>query len=384
MNYVLVTHYGTAGDLMMLEPTIEALFYKHAPCRIVLRVDENHLHVLEKHPLIWNACDNLDDVKNFLPEPGKDPVIEYDFSAVIDPSRVASGVDQLAQHANVQLLRRTPSFGSYAHVDRHPRAEVVLDGMGPPDFMTELQMRDRQVVTLDGIGLSPEAKKDIMGADIYVGRLEGDGVHIAHAGGVRSIIAFDSDVTSHVPAYPNMTIVKKSYGVQALRDAISIPLRMENKKYPDCLNRGNACEWIKNKAMEFCKGRGLDVGSNQDEWALPGAIASDEKTQKFHLGPFDYIFSSHCLEHVREWEAYLKIWEESVKVGGTVFLYLPHPAMEPWRPEGDWVRGGWHVHSPEPVQLVKWLHENTKLKVQEYSVYPDSAWGFYIVAKKEV
>jgi len=387
MNYLLVTHFGNAGSLLMLEPTLEALFYKHAPCQIMLLTREETLPVLKDHPLIWGHFGSKLGLEGAeIPEGA--PVITYDFREMPDTQEThTSEVDRFAQFANVTLLRRTPSFGSYAHVEKHPRAQVTVNlDLEAFDNRVLALLKERSVryfsSDLSSDTTFEDTLTEIKGSDILIGSIRGIGMHVAHAGGVRNIIVYDDETSPHAKLpYPNVTYVKRSDGPESLLRAVEIALT--SPKYPDCLNRGNACEWIKNKAMEFCKGHGLDVGSNQDQWALPGAIASDEKTQKFHLGPFDYIFSSHCLEHVREWQDYLKLWEQSVKVGGTVFLYLPHPAMEPWRPEGEWVKGGWHVWSPEPVTLVKWLHENTKLKVQEYSVYPDSAWGFYIVAKKE-
>lgn len=161
---------------------------------------------------------------------------------------------------------------------------------------------------------------------------------------------------------------------RAIVHAITTP------KYPEILHRGNAKAFIEAKAMFHCRGSGLDVGSNQ--WPLPGALPSDVDSRKFDQGPFDFIFSSHCLEHIKDWEEELHLWDRSLRPGGTCFLYVPHPAMEYWRPEGEWVKGGWHVWSPSPESLVHWLHENTNIEVQSYNSYPDFAWSFCLIGKR--
>jgi len=116
-------------------------------------------------------------------------------------------------------------------------------------------------------------------------------------------------------------------------------------------------------------------------WPLPGAIPSSEEKPAFDKGPFDFIFSSHCLEHIAAWEDELRKWEAHLKPGGTMFLYLPHPAMRKWRPGGEWC-GSWHKWSPEPLALVKWLNENTSMSVLKYDPHPDMYWSFWIAATK--
>jgi predicted SAM-dependent methyltransferase len=77
------------------------------------------------------------------------------------------------------------------------------------------------------------------------------------------------------------------------------------------------------------------------EWAFPGAtpidIAFNDGFDALHL-PFnnvDYIFSSHCLEHITNWVDVLEYWYSYLKVGGVIFLYLPHYDQEYWRPWND-------------------------------------------------
>jgi predicted SAM-dependent methyltransferase len=46
----------------------------------------------------------------------------------------------------------------------------------------------------------------------------------------------------------------------------------------------------------------------------------------------DYIYSSHCLEHVDNWIETLEYWIKNLKDGGILFLYLPDFSQKYWRP----------------------------------------------------
>ena len=49
----------------------------------------------------------------------------------------------------------------------------------------------------------------------------------------------------------------------------------------------------------------------------------------FGAGSMDYVFSSHCLEHIEnDWQA-LREWWRVLKSGGYLVLYLPHRDVYP-------------------------------------------------------
>jgi hypothetical protein len=87
--------------------------------------------------------------------------------------------------------------------------------------------------------------------------------------------------------------------------------------YPEYLKKGNACQYIAPVALQFCKGRGVDVGCNQ--WPLDGAVGVELKDGGDAMrlpyndhrpeGTWDYVFSSHCLEHIENWRAALIHWQ---------------------------------------------------------------------------
>lgn len=107
-----------------------------------------------------------------------------------------------------------------------------------------------------------------------------------------------------------------------------------NKVYPAFQASGNAKRFIEPFAKEFCKGHGVDVGCSI--WPIEGAIAVDngEEFNALHLphAELDYVFSSHCLEHIPDWVAAANHWVLNLKATGTLFLYLPDFSQTYWRP----------------------------------------------------
>jgi SAM-dependent methyltransferase len=101
---------------------------------------------------------------------------------------------------------------------------------------------------------------------------------------------------------------------------------------------GNAAQFIIPFAKKLCIGTGYDIGYSKEEWKLPAAIGIDIEDGKGfdanHLpeGQVDYIFSSHCLEHVENWVDTLDYWLSHIKKGGVLFLYLPDFSQTYWRP----------------------------------------------------
>lgn len=115
-------------------------------------------------------------------------------------------------------------------------------------------------------------------------------------------------------------------------------IKFKGKRYPQFQSIGNAAQFAIPYAKYFCKGVGVDVGCMKKEWAYPGAIPVDLSfDDEFHAlnlpqKKLDYIFSSHCLEHITNWVEVLEYWYECLKKGGVLFLYLPTYKQEYWRP----------------------------------------------------
>ncbi|MFA4981714.1 MAG: methyltransferase domain-containing protein [Candidatus Omnitrophota bacterium] len=155
--------------------------------------------------------------------------------------------------------------------------------------------------------------------------------------------------------------------------------------YPEYLNKGNASSFIVDKAKQYCIGKGIDIGA--DAWPLPGAIPilNEEHQNAYKLDNFpdnslDYVFSSHCLEHLDKWQAALKLWIKKIKQQGILFLYLPHKSMKMWNRGGPWVGYG-HKWIPTAEVVNKFLKKNG-MEIIEYNPSKDKYWSFHIVAKK--
>lgn len=125
--------------------------------------------------------------------------------------------------------------------------------------------------------------------------------------------------------------------------------------YPEVLKRGNACQFIAPMALQFCRGEGLDIGAGK--WPLPGALPVEIKdggdAMALPAGQSDFIFSSHCLEHLANPIAALEHWKTRLKSGGVLFLYLPHPAQRYWLPQ----HCRKHLHSWRPEDMAKIMRD---------------------------
>jgi len=115
-------------------------------------------------------------------------------------------------------------------------------------------------------------------------------------------------------------------------------IEYRDEKYPILQTEGYAAQYIFPFASKICFGKGYDIGCMKKEWAFPGAIPIDIDFED----PFDalnlpetgvdYIFSSHCLEHLDDWVDVLDYWYDTLKDDGVLFLYLPHYDQKYWRP----------------------------------------------------
>lgn len=160
----------------------------------------------------------------------------------------------------------------------------------------------------------------------------------------------------------------------------------KGRKYPDYLFVGGASYAIFHKASEMLKGYGIDIGAGY--WKLPGSISVDPYRGKirrnlsgFKEESLDYIFSSHCLEHILNWKDELRKWLKLLKRNGRLFLYLPHPKCMIWRPGAPGIGEG-HKWIPKP-EVIKQSLQKLGCKVINFDDNPDAMQSFYIcVAKK--
>lgn len=131
-------------------------------------------------------------------------------------------------------------------------------------------------------------------------------------------------------------------------------INFDNTDYPIFQSQGFASQFAFPYAKNVCKGKGYDIGCMKKEWALPGSIpidlSFDDDFNALNLPEknVDYIFSSHCLEHILDWVAVLDYWTETIKDGGVIFLYLPDYSQKYWRPWNN--RKHYNILSSEIIQ----------------------------------
>lgn len=111
------------------------------------------------------------------------------------------------------------------------------------------------------------------------------------------------------------------------------------------LARGDFDRWL--------HGNGIDIGCGPDPLKLPpgvsGSVLGWDRPQgdgaslpNIEDRTFDFIYSSHCLEHLNDVGAALARWTEVLKPGG--FLYIVVPDFELYE-HGRYPIAGPHKHS---------------------------------------
>ena len=147
---------------------------------------------------------------------------------------------------------------------------------------------------------------------------------------------------------------------------------------------GNAVSNIAPEAHRWCIGRGIDFGAGR--WPLLGAVPIDIDTvlqlPDVEDRSQDFVFSSHCLEHLRNWRLTLCHFHRVLRRGGVLFLYLPHESMGLWNPETLWGRAAGHVWQPRLETLLGWA-TLAGFRVRCYTSGPDHYHSWYIVMEKE-
>jgi predicted SAM-dependent methyltransferase len=150
--------------------------------------------------------------------------------------------------------------------------------------------------------------------------------------------------------------------------------------YPEFQSYGNAAQFAVPFAKQVCSGVGYDIGYCKEEWKLPGAIGIDivngKDANNLPNNKVDYIFSSHCLEHVDHWVETLEHWISRLKYRGILFLYLPDISQSYWRP---WFNKK-HKHVLTPEILSTFLTDHGFVKFCISGI--DLNNSFMVIAEK--
>ena len=138
----------------------------------------------------------------------------------------------------------------------------------------------------------------------------------------------------------------------------------------------------------YCKGRGLDIGGGLAPFGNARNIDPDfneknknslnESALNINEKNFsqDYIFSSHCLEHLDRPFKSLREFKRVLKDKGIIFLYLPHPGNEMWLKENL----EYHLWQPTPKKILR-MFNYLDIEVVEKSFVADAYHSFHIVGR---
>lgn len=160
-------------------------------------------------------------------------------------------------------------------------------------------------------------------------------------------------------------------------------VKFRGKEYPAFQSEGNASQFAIPYAKHVCKGNGYDIGCHKKEWALPKSIPIDEifddQWDAYNLPDnfVDYIYSSHCLEHLPDWIDALNYWTSKLYPKGTLFLYLPDYSQEYWRPWNN----RRHLHIMVPKHIEDFL-ESTGAYSKVYVSGVDLNNSFMVMAER--
>lgn len=175
-------------------------------------------------------------------------------------------------------------------------------------------------------------------------------------------------------------------------------IEFNGQAYPAFQASGNAARFVREFAQEVCKGNGVDIGCNRDKWSFPGAFPVDPLLNQYNAlnlpdkiywhkesyvkeeTGFDYIHSSHCLEHLEHPYTALNYWHSRLKTGGVVFLYLPDFSQHYWRP---WLKqNSEHVHSFTPEIIRAYFTDQPELWKNVFVSGVDLNNSFIVIAEK--
>ncbi|MFH1789668.1 MAG: class I SAM-dependent methyltransferase [bacterium] len=156
----------------------------------------------------------------------------------------------------------------------------------------------------------------------------------------------------------------------------------KSKKYPLYLQEGNMSVAIQDFATKYCVGKGLDIGAGQ--WVFEGARAIENNENENALkineidNSLDYVYSSHSLEHIKDWKKALAEWARVLKPNGIIFLYLRHQSCQMWSVKVN----KQHLWMPTTFEVINVLKNDLKMTVEANTFMPDGFLSFVVVAKK--
>lgn len=138
---------------------------------------------------------------------------------------------------------------------------------------------------------------------------------------------------------------------------------------------------------KYMKGNGLDVGYAGYipgvEPILPTAIGVDLNypgyngtTLPFANESQDYVYNSHCLEHIADYKTAIQEWFRVTKTGGFVIIVVPHQFLYEKRVSLPSRWNGDHKRFYTPASLLKEIEESLVPNTYRVRLLEDGDKGF--------
>lgn len=234
---VLVTRYGGAGDMLMLEPVLEALYYKFTPADIFLRTHPHYADLHKFHPLLNSIIPGLltanqeENRKGILSDEKKPRGFHYFYNTTgsIEMNRGIHGIDSFAFACSAVPMRRTPvlyldpdspvdPLDIVIHTPKRsansPRNQDFKNFDVPELVKNHFDKNGIKYKSITAIGAEPEFEnglqefaRKIAGASLFIGP-DSSGAHIASALSVpRIVAAYTESFPAGIRAYHNTIAV---------------------------------------------------------------------------------------------------------------------------------------------------------------------------------
>jgi len=368
---VLVTRYGGAGDMIMMEPVLEALYYKFTPAEIHLRTHFHYTDLHEFHPLIQNIVPGVltanpqEMAKGILSDEKKPQGFDYFYNTTgsVEMNRGIHGIDSFAFACSAIPFRRTPVMYLDPSVPVESRDIVIhtpkKTDKSPRnnDFRTfgasaVTKFLDQQGIKYDSIvdiGSEPETEdalqnfaRTIAGAKLFIGP-DSAGAHIASALSVPRIVAAYTDYfPAGIRAYPNTTIPVRDNNIDGLLSAVETAYTSLHKPLPDPL----VSLLVKSQKYAYGRTCGPQDKANQSGYDLIQRLQiTFEENWRHEV--FDLM--------------------ERLSPRGILYLYEKHPRF-----------GG----TEDPIMIAKYLIQTCGMEIVEYSATADEYGHFFVEARK--
>jgi len=151
-------------------------------------------------------------------------------------------------------------------------------------------------------------------------------------------------------------IARKIFSEETFTKLLKIRIKLFGRPYiPGETSKAKERRIREDFFKKYAQGRGLDIGFGGDP------ITPNVKGYDFEHGDalslqglfpeetFDFVYSSHTLEHMPEPGLALKNWWKRVKTGGYLIIYLPHRDLFEQKKTlpSHWNAGHFNFYLPE-------------------------------------